>query len=308
MERSSNPRTTLRGELALWWQLARPFTLTAAVVPVLAGTAFAAVDGHFRALPFVAMLLGSALIQAGTNMFNEYFDHRRGIDDESTVGNAGTIVTGAMVANRVLAGALLTFVLALICGVYLIAVAGWPILAGGVASAISAFVYSGGPKPVSSTPFGEAQVFVFMGPVIVALAYYAQAEELTGAALFGSLPIAFLVAAILLANNIRDMVGDAASGRRTLPIMVGRETGLRIYGALVFGSYVLLVAGVALRAVPPTALVALITLPLAMGPLRLFREFREPVRLHPAVKGTALLHARFGVLYAAGIAVWALLD
>ena len=298
---SYHPPAEPRAQLRLWWALARPFTLTAAVVPVLVGTALAAEDGEFRSLPFLAMLVASALIQVGTNMFNEYFDYRRGIDHPSSVGIAGAIVTGAMAQGVVLAGALATFAVALGCGVYLIAVAGTPMLIGGVASALAAFVYSGGPKAVSSTPFGEAEVFVFMGPVIVGLAYFAQAERLPWEAVVASLPVSCLVAAILLANNIRDMEGDAAAGRRTLPIALGRERGLRAYAALLYGAYALLLAAVALGTVPATALAAAITLPLARRPLGLFRQFRNPPRLHPAVKGTALLHARFGLVYALGI-------
>ena len=103
----------LRAQLRLWWALARPFTLTAAVIPVFVGTAVAAVDGDVRWLPFLAMLVASALIQVGTNMFNEYFDYRRGIDHVSSVGIAGAIVTGAMAQGLVLAGALAAFAVAL---------------------------------------------------------------------------------------------------------------------------------------------------------------------------------------------------
>ena len=303
---SYHPTGDLRAQLRLWWALARPFTLTAAVVPVLVGTALAAAYGDVRWLPFLAMLVASALIQVGTNMFNEYFDYRRGIDHVSSVGIAGAIVTGAMGQGLVLVGALAAFAVALGCGVYLIAVAGWPMLVGGAASALAAFVYSGGPKPVSSTPFGEAEVSVFMGPVIVGLAYFAQLERLTWEAVVVSLPVSCLVAAILLANNIRDIDGDATAGRRTLPIVLGRERGLRVYGALLFGAYALLLAAVALGAAPPPAVVAMITLPLVRQPLALFRQFRDPPQLHPAVRGTALLHARFGLLYAVGILLGAL--
>lgn len=294
----------MKNQLKTWWALARPFTLTAAIVPVLVGTSFAALDDEFRLLPFLAMLVASMLIQAGTNMFNEYFDHRRGIDTPEAVGIAGAIVRGGMPPGQVLAGALGAFALALLGGLYLIAAAGWPMLAGGVVSALGAFAYNGGPKPVSSTPFGEVQVSVFMGPLIVGLAYYAQAETLTWQAILASLPVAALVAAILLANNIRDMVGDEATGRRTLPIVLGRDGGMVVFRGLMYGSYGLVALGIATFVLPPTAALCLITLPLAREQIVRFRRYFRPQELHPAVKGTAQLHARFGLLYALGILAW----
>src|SRR5215212_8253538 len=111
-----------------WFLLARPFSLTAAAVPVLFGTALAFKSGAFAWGPFLAMLFGSLLIQAATNMFNEFYDAQRGLDVAGTVGIAGSIVSGRVRARRVLAGALLCYTLALFLGIYLIAVGGWPIL------------------------------------------------------------------------------------------------------------------------------------------------------------------------------------
>ena len=290
--------------LNTWWALARPFTLTAAIVPVLVGTGFAALDDEFRLAPFLAMLVASILIQAGTNMFNEYFDYRRGIDSEGSVGIAGTLVRAEMSPGRVLAGALIAFSVALFFGLYLIDVAGWPMFAGGVVSAVSAFAYNGGPKPLSSLPLGEAQVFLSMGPIIVAVTYYAQAETLTWQVVAASLPVACLVAAILLANNLRDMVEDEAAGRRTLPIVIGRDSGIVVFRGLLYISYALVALGIATFVLPVTAALPLITFPMARSLTARFRRFFRPQELHIAVKGTAMLHARFGVLYAIGILAW----
>jgi 1,4-dihydroxy-2-naphthoate polyprenyltransferase len=298
---------TLRPHLAVWFPLIRPFTLTAAAVPVLLGSALARWDGHFAASHFLALLLAAMLIQAATNMLNEYFDYQRGVDTHESVGIAGSIVRGDLAATTVLRGALVSLSLALLCGLYLVvAVSPWLLLVGAV-SVLGAWVYSGGPWAVSSTPFGEAEVFVLMGLLLVGLGYYVHTGTVTAAVLVASLPVSCLVAAILLANNIRDMDGDETRGRRTLPIVVGRYGGILILVALVFGAYLLLVVAVLAGAAPWLALLALASLPLAPAVIRRFRATTVPSALHPAVKGVARLHLVQGSLYAAGVALASLL-
>src|ERR671921_1919447 len=124
--RMTNP--TRRQVFNEWFLLARPFSLTAAAVPVLFGTALAFKSGAFAWGPFLAMLFGSLLIQAATNMFNEFYDEQRGLDVAGTVGIAGSIVSGRVTSRSVLIGALFCYTLALFFGIYLIAVGGWPIL------------------------------------------------------------------------------------------------------------------------------------------------------------------------------------
>jgi 1,4-dihydroxy-2-naphthoate polyprenyltransferase len=289
--------------VATWFPLIRPFTLTAAAVPVLVGSALAAWDSEFRAAAFLALLLCAMLIQAATNMLNEYFDYQRGLDTHESVGIAGTIVRGDLTARAVLRGALICLTGALIFGLYLVvAVSPW-LLAVGAASVLGAYVYSGGPKAVSSTPFGEAQVFVLMGLLLVGLGYYVHTETLTWAAVIAALPVSCLVAAILLGNNIRDMSGDEARGRRTLPIVFGRRIGIGVLDGLLYGSFALLVVAVLANAVPWAALLALISLPLAPAIALQFRATTIPSALHPAVKGIARLHLVQGSLYAAGVAI-----
>src|SRR5215218_1076021 len=189
---------------AEWFRLARPFSLTAAAVPVLFGTALAFKDGSFSAGPLFAMLFGSLLIQAATNMFNEFYDAQRGLDVAGTIGIAGSIVSGRVTARRVLVGALLCYTLALFLGIYLVVVGGWPILVLGCLSALGGYLYSAGPRPIAYTPASEAAVFLFMGVLIVVIAYEVQHPgSLPLYVPLAALPIGGPVAAILLANNIR---------------------------------------------------------------------------------------------------------
>ncbi|MEI2618534.1 MAG: 1,4-dihydroxy-2-naphthoate polyprenyltransferase [Thermomicrobiales bacterium] len=293
----------MRQHIANWFPLIRPFTLTAGAVPVLVGSALAAWEGVFFVDRFLAMLVCSVLIQAATNMLNEYEDFHRGLDTHESVGNSGSIVLGHLTDKAVLRGALVTLGLALLSGLYLVVTVSPWLLAVGAVAVLGAFLYSGGPKAIAWTPFGEAQVFVLMGLLLVGLGYYVQMETITGAVIVAALPVSFLVAAILLGNNIRDMVGDAAKGRRTLVIVAGRQVGIRVLAALLGGAYVVIAAAVVARVVPWTALIALLSLPLAPGIIRRFQSTAVPAALHPAVKGIARLHLVLGTLYAAGIAL-----
>ena len=284
-----------------WFRLSRPFSLTAAAVPVLFGTALSSVDGFFSWGPFVAMLLGSLLIQAATNMFNEFYDERRGLDVRGTVGIAGSIVGGRVSARSVLLGALFLYVLALFCGIYLISVGGWPILVLGCLSALGGYLYSAGPRPIAYTPASEAAVFLFMGVLIVVISYAVQGGGFPSYVALAALPIGGPVAAILLANNLRDLVSDRRGGRRTLPIVLGREFGVLVYRLLLLEPYVATGLLMAFDVVPLTCA---LVYPSIFAAFRLWKDIARhstPRRLDPVVKRTAGLHLAFGLLYTAGI-------
>lgn len=289
--------------LAEWFWLARPFSLTAAAVPVLFGSALALTDGAFAWGAFLAMLFGSLLIQAATNMFNEFYDEKRGLDTAGAVGIAGSIVQGRMHARTVLAGALFCYTLALFCGIYLIAVGGWPILVLGCLSALGGYLYSAGPQPIAYTAASEAAVFVFMGVLIVVIAYAVQAGGFPLYVPFAALPFGGPVAAILLANNIRDMNSDRRGGRRTLPIVFGREAAIRIYRLLLLEAYVAAAALMVFGVVPVECALVLVSLALALRLCRDIGAHTTPERLDPVVKRTAGLHLVFGLLYTAGVLV-----
>ena len=296
-----NPTT--RQVLTEWFRLARPFSLTAAAVPVLFGTALAYTDGAFDPYPFLAMLFGSLLIQAATNMFNEFYDERRGLDVAGTVGIAGSIVGGRLAARSVLVGALLCYTGALFLGIYLISVGGWPILVLGCLSALGGYLYSAGPRPLAYTPVSEAAVFVFMGILIVIITYAVQAGAFPLYVSLAALPIGGPVAAILLANNLRDLVSDRRGGRRTLPIVFGREVGVFLYRSLLLEAYVAVGALLAFGVVPPECA---LVFPSVFAALRLWRDiarYSTPRRLDPVVKRTAGLHLVFGLLYTAGVLI-----
>jgi 1,4-dihydroxy-2-naphthoate octaprenyltransferase len=290
---------------AEWFRLARPFSLTAAAVPVFFGTALASKDGSFAPGPLFAMLFGSLLIQAATNMFNEFYDAQRGLDVAGTVGIAGSIVSGRLTARRVLVGALLCYTVALFLGIYLVVVGGWPILVLGCLSALGGYLYSAGPRPIAYTPASEAVVFVFMGVLIVVIAYAVQAHSFPAYVPLAALPIGGLVAAILLANNIRDLISDRRGGRRTLPVVFGREVAVLVYRALLLEAYLAVAVLIAFGVVPPECA---LVFPSVFAAFRLWRDvasYSTPSRLDPVVKRTAGLHLVFGLLYTVGVLIGA---
>jgi 1,4-dihydroxy-2-naphthoate octaprenyltransferase len=290
-------RLTLRE----WLRLTRLFSLTAAAVPVLLGTALAAGRFRFLPLPFLAMLLASLLIQAATNMFNEYYDAVRGLDASDSVGISGSIVSGRLEARAVLRSALWTYAAAALLSLYLVFEGGALVLGLGLLAALAGYLYSGGPRPIAYTPFGELTVFLSMGPLIVTLSYAVQTHQLSALPLLASLPIGFLVAAILLANSIRDLEGDALGGRRTLAILVGRRRAIRLYRSLLWASYAVVAALVLARQISPWALLSLASAALA---LRLYREVAGSsgrIALNRVVRGTSGLHLALGLLLTLGV-------
>ena len=290
-----------RSLLTEWFWLSRPFSLTAAAVPVLFGTALALSAGAFGWGPFVAMFLASLLIQAATNMFNEFYDEKRGLDTAASVGIAGSIVGGRMHARAVLLGALVCYVIAAVLGLYLVFVGGWTVLALGLLSALGGYVYSAGPRPLAYTAASEVAVFLFMGVLIVVIAYAVQTVDLSARVFLAGLPIGGPVAAILLANNIRDMESDRGGGRRTLPIALGREAGIFVYRALLLEAYVSVAALILLGLVPLGTGLVVASAPLLPGLWRGIASARVPELLDPVVKRTAGLHASFGLLYCIGV-------
>lgn len=290
--------------LAAWWRAARPYSLTAAATPVLVGTAAAARDGRFDGAVFAAAFAGALAIQAGTNMLNDYYDHARGIDSPAGSGLGGGVIQHGLLPPRaVRAGGLALLALGSALGLWLVAVAGWPVLVAGVLSVLAAYGYTGGPLPLGYVGLGDATVAVFMGPVIVLGAYFVQMHGLSAGAGWASVPLATLVTAILVVNNLRDLDEDRRKGKRTFATLIG-DRGTRIeYATLVAVAYLAIAAGIAVRALPPLAAAALLTVPSAAALVRRMSRDTDPVLLTRYLRDTARLHARTGLLLAAALLV-----
>ncbi len=287
----------LTAVLAIWWRAVRPFSFTASVTPVLVGSAAAASIGRFHLGLFLVTLVAAVAIHAATNLVNDYYDHLRGVDTATSLGPSGVIQKGLLRPRTVLVGALVLFVVGSVLGLGLVAVAGWPILVIGLLSVLAGYAYTGGPLPLGYLGLGDFVVLVFMGPVIVLGAYFVQARTLSAAAVWAALPMAALVTAILVVNNLRDREDDRRHGKRTLATMLGPAGTRAEYGLLLLGAYTSILVGVLFRVLPGLALMAAFTLPQAVSAWRIVRDETDPVALTAGgLRGTARLHQWVGLV------------
>ena len=283
----------------IWVMAARLRTLPAAIAPVLVGTSLAGTEDRFRVGAFIAALLGAIFIQVGTNLSNDYSDARRGADTEDRLGPVRVTAGGLVPPRQVLMATYVTFGLAVLCGAYLVYVAGPLLLAIGAASILAGILYTGGPRPYGYEGLGEVFVFLFFGIVAVTGSYFVQQEKLEWEAFALAVPVGLLAAAILVVNNVRDIDTDRRAGKRTLAVRLGRPRTRTLYSAM------LLVADVALIpvafALSPWVLLPVLTLPLAARLARTVRAHVDGPTLNAALARTGMLQLAFCVLLSAGI-------
>jgi len=279
---------------------ARVRTLPAAVAPVLVGTSLALGAGHFHPLAFLAALLGAVFIQVGTNLSNDYSDARRGADSEDRLGPVRVTAGGLVPPRQVLIATYATFGLAVLCGAYLVAVAGPELIAVGAASILAGVLYTGGPRPYGYEGLGELFVFLFFGVVAVAGSYFVQVQRLPWQAFGCAVPVGLLASAILVVNNVRDIDTDRRAGKRTLAVRLGRERTRGLYTAMVAGAFagapVLWALGFS-----PWLLLSWAAIPLALPVLRVVRTRIDGPSLNGALAKTGMLQLLFCLLFCAGI-------
>ena len=288
------------GPAAAWVLAARPRTLPVAVAPVIVGSALAWAEvGRFALDVFVVALLVALLIQVATNLHNDAADTRRGADDPATrIGPARASAEGWLDAGRVQLVAVTLFAVAFLCGLYLVSVGGWEILALGVLCILAGAAYSGGPWPVAYTCFGELFVWLFFGLAAVGGTYYLQAgAELSRAALLAGAAVGLPAAAILVVNNTRDIEDDRRAGRRTFPVLFGPGASAVEYAILLLGALPL--ALWLLRPFGAWALLAVAGLPWAVVLVRRFFAAGDGAAYNALLAATA----RFQVGLAALISV-----
>jgi 1,4-dihydroxy-2-naphthoate octaprenyltransferase len=283
----------------IWVMAARLRTLPAAIAPVLVGTSLARQEGTFRAGAFVAALLGAIFIQVGTNLSNDYSDARRGADTEDRLGPVRVTAGGLVPPRQVLIATYITFGLAVLCGAYLVYVAGPALLAIGAASILAGILYTGGPRPYGYEGLGEVFVFLFFGIVAVTGSYFVQVEDLEWEAFALAVPVGLLAAAILVVNNVRDIDTDRRAGKRTLAVRLGRPRARTLYSVMLLVAYVALIPVV--FPLSPWVLLPWVTLPLAARLARTVRAHVDGPTLNAALARTGMLQLLFCVLLSAGI-------
>lgn len=290
-----------RQRLQVWWQALRPKSFTATTTPVLIGIAVALLDGRFAPLWAALTLVGVCALQGGTNLLNDWFDHRTGADDVA-YRQGDAVRQQALTPGALLAGGLTCFAVGALSGAAAALHAGplvWWMLAVGV---VIGLTYTTGPFPLAYLGLGELAVFVAMGPGIVVGSYAVQAGAGSLRAVLAGVPIGLLVTAVIQANNLRDLEQDRSIGKLTLAARFGRTFARREYLLLVYGAYAALAV---LACVDPwlglAGLPALITLPQAVRLVRQACTSEEPAALNGVLRGSALLHGRFGLYWTAGL-------
>ncbi len=280
---------------------ARPATLLASVAPVLIGTASAWSDGVFAVLPFVVVLVAALAIQIGVNFANDLADAQKGADTEARIGPQRAVASGVISMSDMKRGIAVAFGIAGVGGIYLIWYAGWPILVIGVVSIIAALGYTNGPIPYGYYGLGELFVFVFFGIVATVGTRFVFSNPVPPEAWAGGVVMGFLAAAILEANNIRDIDTDREAGKRTLAVMVGRTWARRLFAATLILAFVTIIFSVSLGVLPPMTMIALVVAPLSIPLIRtVYTETAGPP-LIGVLKRTAQLQMFAGLLLSLGI-------
>jgi 1,4-dihydroxy-2-naphthoate octaprenyltransferase len=285
----------------IWVMAARPRTLPAAIAPVLVGTSLALGDGTFHPLTFLAALLGAIFIQVGTNLSNDYSDARRGADTEDRLGPVRVTAGGLVPPGQVLLATYVSFGLAVACGAYLIAVAGWELLAVGAASILAGVLYTGGPRPYGYEGLGELFVFLFFGIVAVVGSYFVQVQDLPWEAFVCAVPVGLLASAILVVNNVRDLETDRRAGKRTLAVRLGRERTRDLYVAMLACAFLTAPLPWPLGSMDAWLLLPWLAAPLAVKVAQVVRSRVDGASLNGALARTGMLQLIFCLLYAGGI-------
>jgi 1,4-dihydroxy-2-naphthoate octaprenyltransferase len=273
-----------------WIAGARLPTLPAAIVPVLVGTAAAGVPYHLgRALLAAVVALG---VQIGCNYANDYSDGIRGTDAQRT-GPMRLVASGAASPAVVLRAALIAFAVAAAAGIWLsLQVQPW-LIAVGFSAIAAAWFYTGGPRPYGYAGMGEVICFIYFGLVGTLGSTFVQHGSFTLVSLFASLAVGSLTTALLVANNLRDIPGDAANGKRTLAVKMGDRATRQLYLVLLAAAAL---ATLAIAFDRPVTLLALIAAAAAVRPIRVVRSGATGKALVPVLVDTGRMELAFGVL------------
>jgi len=294
-----NPGTL--SSLQIWLIASRPRTLPAAVAPVLVGTALAWTVGPLDWLAFVAASLGALFIQVGTNLSNDYSDARRGADTEDRLGPVRVTAGGLVPPKQVLFATYTSFGMAVLCGIYLIIIAGPVLLLIGAASILAGVLYTGGPRPYGYEGFGEVFVFTFFGIVAVTGSYFVQRQALEWEAFVLAIPVGLLASAILVVNNVRDLETDRRAGKKTLAVRLGRANTRRLFAVMVALAYPTALIPSLLGSLNAWPVLVVLTIPIAVALVKTVASHTDGPTLNSALARSGLLELAFCLLLTIGL-------
>lgn len=289
--------------------LTRPRTLAAALGPTILGAAFSyyafgAVKGTGLAI-FHTILIFLAVVTAQivANLWNEYKDFKSGLDAGQKVGNAGSITRGAITPELIVTMIKVLMVVPIFIGLYLSATITWYYIPAGFLCILISFLYSGGPKPISRTPFGEISSGIAMGFAIVLITGYAWTRDLSLALLIPAIPSTLLVGSIMLTNNIRDIRNDESHGRRTLPIVLGRERALSLMSINYLFNFIWILAWIIVGHMTWFSLLAFFAAPLAFKTVHTLNTKTDEFLLDKAMGTTAGAAMIYQIMWSIGLII-----
>ncbi len=286
--------------LKVWFLATRPWSFTMTAISVGVGGAVAALDGAFDVWRFLLTLVGAICVHGATNLINDYFDYKSGVDRPgapTTLYRPHPLVQGVISPRAVLGVSLGLYGVAALIGLYLAWLAGLGLLWFVVGGALASFFYTAGPIQYKYIALGELSVFLMWGPLMVGGAYFVQQGSVSPQAILISLPFGVLVALVLLANNLRDIDYDGSVGIRTVGTLLGARKTLYLYQGLIISAYLAVIALIALKILSPWGLLVFFSAPLA---LRLIRTLQQQIP-NDADARTAQLDTLFGVWLIIGL-------
>jgi len=281
----------------IWYLAARPRTLPAAIVPVLVGSAVAAHEGRVNPVVFAATLIVSLLLQIGANYANDLFDFLKGADHQRQ-GPLRVTQSRLVTPRQMTIALIIVFGTAALIGVYLALVGGWPIVIIGVVSMLAAIGYTAGPFPLAYRGLGDVAAFVFFGLVAVTGTTYLHLLTFSPWSLIAALPVALLVTAIIIVNNLRDIQTDRTAGKITLAVRIGDRATRIEYTLCLIAAYVIPIGLMAATGSIGWWWLAALTVPYAYTLIRTILNGQAGQALNQTLGRTAQLHLYFGVLFA----------
>jgi 1,4-dihydroxy-2-naphthoate octaprenyltransferase len=268
---------------------------------VLVGTALAWTVGPLDWIAFVAAALGALFIQVGTNLSNDYSDARRGADTEERLGPVRVTAGGLVPPKQVLFATYASFGMAVLCGIYLIIIAGPVLLLIGAASILAGVLYTGGPRPYGYEGFGELFVFTFFGIVAVTGSYYVQRQSLEWEAFVLAIPVGLLASAILVVNNVRDLETDRRANKQTLAVRIGRANTRKLFAVMLALAYPTALLPTILGSFNAWPLLVLLTIPIAVALIRTVASHTDGPTLNASLAKAGILELSFCVLLTVGL-------
>ena len=301
----------LANKVSFWLRASRFQFFTASVVPVLVGGSVAYWEtGTVLWGYWLATLVALVLLHAAANLANDYYDHLSR-NDEINVEFISPFTGGSRFIQKQLTSPISILIAALLClaagsgiGLILVWLRGWPILALGVVGGLSGFFYTADPLRLGYRGLGEIFIFLDFGILPVLGTYYVQTQQFSVAAAAASIPVAFLIAAVLWINQFPDYRADRAVDKKHWVVRLGRRRACYVYAAELLAALLAVPVFVTLGWLPPLTLIALLPLPLAISAIRTaFRHYDQPDKLLPANVGTIVIHLIAGILISMGLIV-----